>query len=502
MKIPENLMKSMTEKLPFRVLEMVRDVLSEKDPDSMISKILCAVLDFTDMERAVLILNEDPPRIFRSTSVGEEDLKEIREISLSATRSATRKKPLICMNVASEPLLSQRPSILANAIVSVVCLPLEAHDDVIGYLYLDSREGVETLASIEETLLEIFSSVIALGLDTAIVLNRSINENEDFKSSLGLKDHFPQIIGRSGAMLEVLGIVHRLIGRDLPVLITGETGTGKELIARVLHFCGTRKSGPFVAINCSALTESLLESELFGHEKGAFTGAMSSRKGLFEEAKEGTLFLDEIGDMPLSVQAKFLRVLQDGEFRRVGGNQVHHTNARIVLATNRNLEDLVKERQFREDLYYRIRVARLHVPPLRERKDDIVFLAVYFLKAAAAAARRKIRGFTPEALDLIKEYPWPGNVRQLKNEIERIVVLTENDWVRPCDFDPEILQTNGRTLKKEEKCETLREMERGLILKRLKTHEWNILHAARSLGLTRNGLYSKMRIFSIPRKPA
>jgi transcriptional regulator with GAF, ATPase, and Fis domain/Tfp pilus assembly protein PilF len=500
MKMPENFMESLTERLPFRVLQMVRDVLSERDPGSMIKKILNAVLELTDMERAVLILSEDPPRIFASKTVGEEELKEIQEISLSALRAASRESPFICTNVPSDPSLSQRPSILSNQIMSIVCLPLRTHDETIGYLYLDSREGIETVASIEKTLLEIFSSVIALALDTTMLLNQSMKENEDFKTSLGLKDQFPQIMGTGTAMQEILGIVRRLLPSDLPVLITGETGTGKELIARVLHYCGGRKNGPFVAINCSALTESILESELFGHEKGAFTGATNMRRGLFEEAQQGTLFLDEIGDMPLSVQAKFLRVLQDGEFRRVGGNKTLYTNARIILATNRNLEDLVNNRLFREDLYYRIRVARVNVPPLRERKEDIALLASYFLKSAADAARRRIRGFSPDAIDLIKQYPWPGNVRQLKNEIERIVALTESDRIYPSDFDPQIFYSD-KISQGSNQDGTLREMERGLILERLQSHNWNILHAARSLGLTRNGLYSKMRIFNIPKKP-
>ncbi len=502
MKMPDNFMVSVTERLPFRVLQIVRDVLSERDPASMIKKILCAVLDLTDMERAVLILNEDPPRIFASKTVMEEELKEIQKISMSALQSASGKSPFICTNVTSEPSLSQRPSILSNQIMSVVCLPLQTHDEIVGFLYLDSREGIETVASIEKTLLEIFSSVIALALDTTMLLNQSIQENENFKTSLGLKDQFPQIIGTGKAMHDILEMVRRLLSSDLPVLITGETGTGKELIARLLHYCGGRKSGPFVAINCSALTESILESELFGHEKGSFTGASNMRRGLFEEAQHGTLFLDEIGDMPLSVQAKFLRVLQDGEFRRVGGNRTLYTNARIILATNRNLEELVNNRLFREDLYYRIRVARLNVPPLRERKEDIPMLASYFLKSAADTAHRKIRGFSPEALDLIKQYPWPGNVRQLKNEIERIVALTENDRVYPSDFDPQAFYSGQKMNEVSRNEGTLREMEKSLILDRLKSHNWNILHAAKSLGLTRNGLYSKMRIFEIRRTPA
>jgi Response regulator containing CheY-like receiver, AAA-type ATPase, and DNA-binding domains len=203
-----------------------------------------------------------------------------------------------------------------------------------------------------------------------------------------------------------------------------------------------------------------------------------------------------------SMQAKFLRVLQDGEFRRVGGNETFRTNARIVLATNRNLYELVGEKKFREDLYYRINVARIQLPPLRDRAEDIVLLASFFLKAAMAVSRKKIRGFSPEALEFMKRYAWPGNVRQLKSEIERIVALTDDEWIRVNDFDPQIQDdATESTANNVGRTETLRELEKELICERLKRYDWNILHTARSLGLTRNGLYSKMKMYSIPKKP-
>jgi Nif-specific regulatory protein len=497
MKISGNLLEKMTEKLPFKILLMVKGVLAEKDSEKMIARILSTALEFTEMERAVLILHGENPRIFKSTTLDHGTVNEICEISRSAMESTIPGKPLICLNASTDPSFKNRNSILANRIMSVVCLPLRVDNQLIGSLYLDSKEGVETLASTETVLLEIFAGIIALALNTSLVLEQSLEENEEFRASLGLKQDFPQIIGTSKPMGDVLKTVQRLMNSDIPVLITGETGTGKELIARVLHFCGHRRNGAFVAVNCSALTETLLESELFGHEKGSFTGATGMRKGLFEEAKNGTLFLDEIGDMMHSMQAKFLRVLQDGEFRRVGGNETFRTNARIVLATNRNLYELIGEKKFREDLYYRIHGARIHLPSLRERTEDIPLLASFFLKASMAVAKKKIHGFTPDALDLMKRYSWPGNVRQLKSEIERIVTLTDHDWIDLNDFDPQ-LHSNPED---SDRLETLRELEKEWIVDRLKRHDWNILHTARSLGLTRNGLYSKMKMYSIPRKP-
>lgn len=243
------------------------------------------------------------------------------------------------------------------------------------------------------------------------------------------------------------------------------------------------------------MPEGLLESEIFGHEKGSFTGATQTHKGLLEEAQGGTLFLDEIGDMPMTMQAKFLRALQDGEFRRVGGNQILRTNARVVLATNRNLQSMVESNRFREDLYYRVVGAQVHVPSLRERKDDIAVLAAHFLRTAAGTARKTVRGISPEAMDLLKRYSWPGNVRQLKSEIERIVTLVDHEWVLESDVS-QVLTDVGLT-NAESAAPPLREVERDAILQRLRSLDWNVQLTARSLGLTRSGLYSKIKLYGI-----
>jgi DNA-binding NtrC family response regulator len=380
--------------------------------------------------------------------------------------------------------------------VSIVCLPLRAGDRFTGVLYLDSREGIETLAKTESVLLEIYASIIGIALSNSMVLEQSLAENETLRASLGLI-HFPEIIGKSESILRVLKMVQTLLETDLPILITGETGTGKELIARVLHFSGKRKNGPFLAVNCSALTKTLIESELFGHEKGSFTGAIQQKKGLFEQAKQGTLFLDEVGEMPPSMQVKLLRVLQEGEFRRVGGTETLRTDARVILATNRNLQEMIRQEKFREDLYYRIRGAQIHVPSLRERTQDIQLLASHFIKTAAAAARKKISGFSPEALELMKKYGWPGNVRQLKNEVERVVAFAQSEWIKPEDLDAEIRDFEKTAAPTKG---TLKERERRIILEALKEHQWNILQTARSLGLTRNGLYGKMKLHGITQK--
>jgi transcriptional regulator with GAF, ATPase, and Fis domain/serine/threonine protein kinase/tetratricopeptide (TPR) repeat protein len=496
-KSSSDLLNKMAERLPYKVLTMVKDVLAEQNPDRMIERILSSSLEFTDMERAVLILAEDPPRIFKTVTLDESTVQEIYEISQSALEEATdSRKPYIRLNAVSDPYLKAKPSILASRIMSIVCLPLRAGERYTGVLYLDSREGIETLAKTETVLLEIFASIIGIALSNSMVLEQSLAENETLRASLGLV-HFPEIIGKSESILKVLKIVQNLLETDLPVLITGETGTGKELIARVLHFSGKRKNGPFLAVNCSALTKTLLESELFGHEKGSFTGAIQQKKGLFEQAKHGTLFLDEVGEMPPSMQVKLLRVLQEGEFRRVGGTETLRTDARVILATNRNLQEMIRQEKFREDLYYRIKGAQIHVPPLRERQQDILLLAAHFLKTAAAAARKKISGFSQEATELMRKYGWPGNVRQLKNEVERVVAFAQSEWVKPEDLDAEILESDRPTAPTKG---TLKEREKRIIVEALKEHNWNILQTARSLGLTRNGLYGKMKLHGITPK--
>ncbi len=499
LKISSDFQDRMAEKLPYQVLMMIKEALSSGNPEEMISKILSASLDFTDMERAVLVLTEDPPRIFRSATVDDSSVQEIVEISQSAMQAvAETGKSFLCLEALSHPFAKSKPSILSNHIMSIVCLPLRGPDGILGMLYLDSKEGVESLALTETAMLEIFAAIIALSLNRAVALEISLEENRFLRNSLDLKKEFPEIIGRSDAIKGILKAVQRLRDNELPVLITGETGTGKELIARVLHFSGLRKNGPFVAVNCSAFSKDLLESELFGHEKGAFTGAIAQKQGLFEEANGGTLFLDEISETPLSMQAKLLRVLQGGEFRRVGGTQTLRSNARIVLATNQDLARMVGTRDFREDLYYRIQGVRIQVPPLRERKEDIPLLATEFLKDALTTSHSKIHGITSETLDLLKRHSWPGNVRQLKLEIDRIVALTENDWIRPDDLDPHI----RKELKKgsspgADRPESLSQIEKQLILDRLNEHGWNVVRTAQSLGLSRHGLYSKMQRYSI-----
>src|SRR6266850_1994642 len=263
---------------------------------------------------------------------------------------------------------------------------------------------------------------------------RIINENRELREALQERHRIEGIIGESGPMLEVLSIVRRVAPSEATVLIRGESGTGKELIAKAIHFGSPRARGPLVKVNCAALPEALLESELFGHEKGAFTGALTSRQGRFELANGGTIFLDEIGDLPLHLQAKLLRVLQEREFEKVGSSRPVRVNVRIMAASHRPLEDLIKAGQLREDLYYPLNVVTIFIPPLRERRSDVALLLDHFLRHYAEKNGKTIRGLTPEGRDILLRYDYPGNVRELENIIERAVVLTRDDVIGSGDL--------------------------------------------------------------------
>src|SRR6201993_2257428 len=271
-------------------------------------------------------------------------------------------------------------------------------------------------------------------VDAALKAQADMRSATTFKPQLTVEEHQDSIVGKSEAMQQVFKMVGRVSHSDAPVMITGESGTGKELVARAIHHYSQRNAKSFVAINCAAIPDQLLESELFGHEKGAFTGAASQRIGRFEQSNGGTLFLDEIGEMAFPVKRKILRVLQEGEFSRVGGNAVIKTDVRIIAATNKTLEQEVAKKQFREDLFYRLNVVRIHLPPLRQRKEDIRLLAEYFLKKIATQKHLPQLTLSAESIKVLEEYPWPGNVRELENTIQRACVLATSDVLLPKDI--------------------------------------------------------------------
>jgi len=335
-----------------------------------------------------------------------------------------------------------------------------------------------------------------------ILINKALRHQQLEKENIYLREQlkdrfdFSKIIGQSSAMRKLLETIAIVAPTEATVLITGESGTGKELIANAIHLNSPRRDKPLIKVNCAALPEALLESELFGHEKGAFTGALTRRQGRFQLAHKGSIFLDEIAEMAPSTQAKILRVLQEREFEPLGSSNTVRVDTRVITATNKNLKEEIKEGHFREDLFYRINVVTLSVPPLRERREDIPLLADFFLKQYAVKNRRLIKGFTPLATDLLMRYDWPGNVRELANMVERSVIMARGDMITPDEFsdtlralDPELLKSEiglapGRSLK---------DVEKEMILMTLKDTEGNRTHAAKILGISRRTLQLKLK---------
>ncbi len=335
---------------------------------------------------------------------------------------------------------------------------------------------------------------ITLTLKKIIAHQKLVKENILLKDELKKRYYLGNIIGKSPKMLKVFELVKMVANTKSNVLITGESGTGKEVIARAIHETGNRKEQPFIAISCAALPDTLLESELFGYEKGAFTGAVNSRKGKIEIANKGTLFLDEIGEISTKTQLDLLRFLEEREFRRLGGEKLISVDVRIITATNKNLELAIKQGIFRSDLYYRLNVVNIHLPPLRERKDDIPLLAHHFLEKYTLENNKNIDGFSPEALNLLIEYNWHGNVRELENVIERATVVSKENLITPQNLPDNI---RGKKPPKFAGVSSLKDMEKHYIKQILEETNWNMKVSAQKLGIARSSLYRKIKEYKI-----
>jgi len=391
---------------------------------------------------------------------------------------------------------------------SMICVPLRTPKAIIGVLYaINKLEGCFTAK--DSRLMEIISVTLAMAIENAKnygalkqYANSLEEQNRRLMSEVQQRFELHGLIASSSAMSQLFSLMEKVIDVTTTILIQGETGTGKELIAKVIHYNGPLKDKPFIAENCGALSENLLESELFGHVKGAFTGAIADKKGLFEMADGGTVLLDEIGEMPPSMQVKLLRVLQECQFRPVGASHFVNVNVRIIACTNRNLEVEMGKGNFREDLYYRVNVFPLTIPPLRERKEDIPILAAHFLKEFAKKFKRPLPRLTSSALELISTYNWPGNVRELQNEMERALTLAGSDkeisetYLSSKIFDPKdnthpVLNRSG-TMQ-----EVTEQMEKQMVREALETSGGNRSHASKLLGITRQGLLNKIKRYKI-----
>jgi len=373
------------------------------------------------------------------------------------------------------------------------------HDTSVKVIIITGRgEKEHALKAIGQGAYDFFYKPIQID-ELRVVVNRAFHvsklerEYRELQRELSIES-FEGMLGTNPQMQEVFSAIHKVAGTDAPVLIMGESGTGKELVARAIHRQSLRTEHPFMVINCSAIPEALLESELFGHEKGAFTGAHVQRKGRFEAAQGGTLFLDEIGELPLSLQVKLLRFLQEQQIERVGGREQIAIDARILAATNRDLKQAMTEGRFREDLYYRLAVVVISLPPLRDMGGDILVLANAFLQRYANENKKKINGFTQQAMDVLEAHSWPGNVRELENRVKRAVIMTEGSKITPADLGLTSPQAKYEKLSLKEARESL---ENDLIQRALSRNKGNVTKAALELGVSRPTLYELMEKLGI-----
>jgi Nif-specific regulatory protein len=401
-------------------------------------------------------------------------------------------RPVVIPRVSEEPEFldkTQARKHLHKQDISFICVPIKIGKEVVGALSVD-RLFAEAVALEEDVRL---LTIIASMISQAVRLRQSVQEERQrlLTDNLRLRDELREkfrpsnIVGNSRSMQVVYDMIAQVSQSDTTVLICGESGTGKELVANAIHYNSLRTDQPFVKVNCAALPETVLESELFGHEKGAFTGAHAMRKGRFELANHGTLFLDEIGDLTLATQVKLLRVLQERELERVGGTKTIKTDVRVIAATNRDLEEMIGQGQFRQDLYYRLNVFPIHIPPLRERKSDILLLADHFVEKYSSVGHKNVRRISTPAIDMLMSYHWPGNVRELENCIERAVLLSSDGVIHGHHLPPS-LQTAEASLTKPSGTlpAAMDSLEREMLLEALKSSRGNQAKAARTLGIS------------------
>jgi transcriptional regulator with GAF, ATPase, and Fis domain len=525
-----------------RLVEVNKAINSELDKKKLLNMILDNAVTLTNAERGFIVLNaEEGLRFEVARNFDKESVKKPAfKISHSiAEEVASTGEPVLSSDAQRDGRLREYMSVSDLRLRSVVCVPLRIKKKTIGVLYMDNRfkQGVFTPEDLK--ILESFADQAAIAIENARLLEENIDKQDELRQAkdkveklnellskkvedqqvelvqtrenleqsqkeLRLKFNYDNIIGTSKPMRAIFRLLDRITESDVSVLIQGRSGTGKELVARAIHFNGPRKKASFVSVNCAAISDTLLESELFGHVRGAFTGAISNKKGLFEIADRGTLFLDEIGEMSPAMQKKLLRALQEGEVRPVGGKETRKVDVRILSASNTDLKMLVEQNRFREDLFYRLNVVAVNLPDLKERKEDIQLLIEHFLTVLAAETKREKLTLSREALRLLVNYPWPGNVRELENEMRRVHALSEGE-ILPESLSENVRKGQSRGLLdvdfnrplKEVVRESTERIESEVIGKALAQTGWKKTETARLLGISRPTLDAKISQYGL-----
>jgi len=511
-----------------RLLAVAKTLSSERDPKKVLTLTMDAIVELTGAERAFVWLGtSEEGNVAVARNLDKEYVrKPAGKVSRSIlARTMDSGATVLTDNASEDESFMDSQSIPELKLRSVLCAPLILHEETIGALYVDHRFREGEFSDEDRALLDEFRDLAAIAIGNArlfqeneaqrkrlqelnVRLEREVAEqNAEMQTYRGrlralkprssYKHEYAGIIGDSPAIREVFSLLDRIIPTTFPVLIFGESGTGKELVARAIHVYGPRKTKPFLSENCAAVPESLFESELFGHVRGAFTGADRTRDGLFQRAHGGTLFLDEIGELSPAMQTKLLRALQEGEVRKVGSTQVDRVDVRILAATNRDLRKAVDEGAFREDLFYRLHVVAVRLPPLRERREDIEPLLDHFLGEACAEAGVQPRKFSAAALKMLTGHTWPGNIRELQNEVKRLVALSDDV------IGPELLDHLRHAASAAKPSsgglggQALRDIERQAIIETLQLTGGNKAEAAKRLGISRRALYDKISKYEI-----
>jgi transcriptional regulator with GAF, ATPase, and Fis domain len=474
------------------VLKIATHIGGIRDEGGLQWQLLGMLFDIVPAQRAAILFLDAAGEI---TTSAAWDRVHGPEVPVRVSRTLLKKiiaerTGLLLDNLKRSPL-GQVDSLQSAGVRSALCVPLMLNDRVSGVIYLDTRSPENPFDNDHLQLITAVAGLISLARENVRHLEKLREENKSLQEEINLNH---ELVGDSPRMRAVYELIRRVAATDSTVLIQGESGTGKELVARAIHNSSSRADGPFVAVNCAAITETLLESELFGHEKGAFTGAVAQKKGKIELADGGTLFLDEIGEFAIALQAKLLRVLQERECERVGGTRPIKIDVRFVAATNRSLLQAVETGTFRRDLYHRLNVVSLTLPSLREREEDIPVLAEHFVAKASRKCRIRCKPISPEAQACLLSYDWPGNARELEHAMERALVMGATDQILPEDLPGEILDATSATSPSPAKYQSdVREQKKQLVLKAMQQGNGNYIEAAKILGLHPNSLLRLIR---------
>lgn len=473
---------------------------STHEYSELLEKIMDIAINTVGAERGFLMVKDEKSgemKVEVARNINRENIVNSQEISMTTVYNAIEAGETTRTSDAKvDPRLKESQSVVMYNLLSILVVPLKRVSRITGVIYLDTQTKKKVFDDKSVEFMNAFANLAVLSIENAKLTNSLTIENKTLKREISSLYHFEDIIGVSKPMRNVMSMMDKIIATDIPVLLLGESGTGKGLIARAIHYNSPRKDRKFITQYCGSLPETLLESELFGYKKGAFTGATADKVGLFEAADGGTFFLDEVGDLTLSIQTKLLRVLQEHKIRRIGDTEDRNVDVRIISATNKILEDEVKKGTFREDLYYRLKVVKIDIPPLRDRKEDIPILVKYLINNLNIK-NKSVDGISSEAMSVLAQYEWPGNIRELENVIQHAIVMCQGDIISVDDLPPEI--NNRRIIKRDVFSKKLKDIEKEHILNVLSETGYSRKHSAEILGISLRTLQYKLKEYNINR---